>query len=167
MIGAFRPARARDELAAAQREHVRAEPRDVGIEHDPAETAWIVEAYPHPSVQHDDPPIPLRMVVPAAVRQLADRAHVVDEDPPGHAEVDPDRRSVGDHHELLASAVEAGDHRPHGRRVDAVLHDQWVRSLHPFDGLAGETGDPAPRQLDLQHLGHATSLANDPGHTPD
>ena len=69
--------------------------------------------------------------------------------------------------ELLAAAVEAGDHRPHGRRVDAVLHDQWVRSLHPFDRLAGEAGDPAPRQLDLQHLRHGTSLANEPGNRLD
>ena len=80
----------------------------VGLQPHPPEPPGVVEPQPAAVVEAHDPAVPAGVV--AVRRRTPSRSMatgvVVAQQPPGHAEVEPDRRPVGAHDEHLAAPVE-------------------------------------------------------------
>ena len=145
-----------DEVDPTDCQRVRTEPIEVGIEHDASEPAWIVETEPATAAERECPPVPLRMILPTAIGELADRAHVVEQHAARHSEVDPNRRSIRHEHELLAAPIEARDRCTDDHRIDALGDDERVGALDARDLLTDEDEHSSAGQLDLEDFGHGT-----------
>ena len=123
------------------------------------ESARIVQTEAPTAAEPERPPVPPRMIVTAAVGELTDRAHVVEQDAAGHAEVDADRGAIGEHDELLAAAIEPGDRGPDRHRVDALGHHERVGAIDARYRVADQVEQSTAGQLDFEDLRHRTAVS--------